>query len=108
MGLRTLDRLGVDDVMWASDYPHPDSTWPEAQKVVEEVSRELAVGDKERKGTERYRLPRALPCREVLRDASSFGPLCSHDPLGRILSAPLLARAPTSQRRAAADKRRMR
>ena len=38
MGLRTLDRLGVDDAMWASDYPHPDSTWPESQKVVEKGS----------------------------------------------------------------------
>jgi predicted TIM-barrel fold metal-dependent hydrolase len=36
VGMRTLDRLGVDNVMWASDYPHPDCTWPESQKVVEE------------------------------------------------------------------------
>ncbi len=48
VGLRTLDRLGVDNVMWASDYPHPDSTWPESQKVVEEDFRELASEDKEK------------------------------------------------------------
>ena len=36
VGLRLLDRLGTDRVMWASDYPHADSTWPESQKAIEE------------------------------------------------------------------------
>jgi hypothetical protein len=22
--------------MWASDYPHPDSTWPDSRKAIEE------------------------------------------------------------------------
>ena len=22
--------------MWASDYPHPDSTWPESRRVIED------------------------------------------------------------------------
>jgi predicted TIM-barrel fold metal-dependent hydrolase len=22
--------------MWATDYPHPDSTWPESQRVIRE------------------------------------------------------------------------
>ena len=30
----TIDLLGVHTLMWASDYPHPDSTWPESQDVV--------------------------------------------------------------------------
>ena len=25
--------LGVDNVMWANDYPHPDGTWPASQQV---------------------------------------------------------------------------
>jgi uncharacterized protein len=28
--------LGEDRVMWASDYPHADSTWPESQKAIED------------------------------------------------------------------------
>jgi uncharacterized protein len=48
VGLRTLDRLGVDNVMWASDYPHPDSTWPESQKVVETDFKDLSPEDKEK------------------------------------------------------------
>jgi predicted TIM-barrel fold metal-dependent hydrolase len=34
VGMEILDRVGVNNVMWASDYPHPDSTWPESQEVV--------------------------------------------------------------------------
>ncbi len=25
------DRIGVDNIMWASDYPHPPTTWPNSQ-----------------------------------------------------------------------------
>ncbi len=32
VGMEILDRIGVNNVMWASDYPHPDSTWPESQE----------------------------------------------------------------------------
>jgi predicted TIM-barrel fold metal-dependent hydrolase len=34
-GLRLVDTLGADRVMWASDYPHADSTWPESGKAIE-------------------------------------------------------------------------
>ena len=33
-GLRMLDALGDDRVMWASDYPHADATWPESQHAI--------------------------------------------------------------------------
>ena len=34
VGMEILDRVGADNVLWASDYPHPDCTWPESQEVV--------------------------------------------------------------------------
>lgn len=40
VGMRLLDALGADRVMWASDYPHADSTWPESQKAIEEHFRD--------------------------------------------------------------------
>jgi uncharacterized protein len=40
--LRLIDRLGDDRVMWASDYPHPDSTWPESQAAITENFRGAA------------------------------------------------------------------
>ena len=38
VGLRVVDTLGENRVMWASDYPHPDSTWPASQQAIEENS----------------------------------------------------------------------
>jgi len=34
VGLGQLATIGEDRVMWASDYPHPDSTWPHSQQVI--------------------------------------------------------------------------
>ncbi|MEE9606817.1 MAG: amidohydrolase family protein [Myxococcota bacterium] len=34
-GVSQRHRLGVNNLMWATDYPHPDSTWPNSQKVLE-------------------------------------------------------------------------
>ncbi|MGE0383172.1 MAG: amidohydrolase family protein [Gammaproteobacteria bacterium] len=35
LGISLLDRIGADSVMWASDFPHGDTTWPNSHKVVE-------------------------------------------------------------------------
>ncbi len=31
-----LHLVGVDNIMWATDYPHPDCLFPESKKVIEE------------------------------------------------------------------------
>lgn len=38
-GVRAMARLAPDNVMWGSDYPHRDGTWPFSQKVIEEQFR---------------------------------------------------------------------
>ena len=35
-GLKLLPEIGVDRVMWSSDYPHGDSTWPNSQRSIAE------------------------------------------------------------------------
>ena len=35
-GARTVGLVGEDNVMWADDYPHTDTTWPHSHKVIEE------------------------------------------------------------------------
>ncbi len=35
VGLRLLDLLGEDNVMWGSDFPHPDGVWPDSQEFLE-------------------------------------------------------------------------
>ena len=34
-GVSQRHHLGIDNLMWATDYPHPDSTWPNSQQVLE-------------------------------------------------------------------------
>jgi predicted TIM-barrel fold metal-dependent hydrolase len=29
------DRLGVENIMWSSDYPHPVSSWPHSHALVD-------------------------------------------------------------------------
>ena len=33
-GVRNRHEIGVENMMWATDYPHPDSTWPRSQEVI--------------------------------------------------------------------------
>lgn len=35
--LRTRDMIGEDRIMWGSDYPHTDSTWPCSPQVLDEM-----------------------------------------------------------------------
>ncbi len=35
VGTRLLDMLGEDNIMWGSDFPHPDGVWPDSQAFIE-------------------------------------------------------------------------
>ena len=35
IGIRLIDLLGEDNVMWGSDFPHPDGIWPDSQSFIE-------------------------------------------------------------------------
>jgi len=37
--------VGINNVMWGSDYPHPDSTWPDSQEVIHEALGNLKPAD---------------------------------------------------------------
>ena len=41
------ETLGIDNVMWSSDYPHPVSSWPHSQKVVEELFADATDAERE-------------------------------------------------------------
>jgi predicted TIM-barrel fold metal-dependent hydrolase len=38
IGIKMLDELGEDNVMWGSDFPHPDGVWPDSTEI---IAREL-------------------------------------------------------------------
>jgi predicted TIM-barrel fold metal-dependent hydrolase len=34
VGVKLLDELGEDNIMWGSDFPHPDGIWPDSQEYI--------------------------------------------------------------------------
>jgi predicted TIM-barrel fold metal-dependent hydrolase len=37
IGIRLRDAIGVDNMMWGSDYPHSESTFPQSRKILAEI-----------------------------------------------------------------------
>src|SRR5207245_863210 len=36
IGTKLIEDMGVETLMWGSDYPHGDGVWPESSKYIEE------------------------------------------------------------------------
>ena len=36
-GIRVREVIGVDKLMWGSDFPHPESTFPRSQQIIEKI-----------------------------------------------------------------------
>jgi predicted TIM-barrel fold metal-dependent hydrolase len=47
VGLNLVSFFGEGHMMWASDYPHPDSTWPNSRKIIEKETAHLAADVKQ-------------------------------------------------------------
>ena len=41
IGCKLIDDMGVETLMWGSDYPHPDGVWPESEKYISEQFKDL-------------------------------------------------------------------
>lgn len=37
VGIRLRDLIGVDNLLWGSDYPHPETTFPRTKDILEEI-----------------------------------------------------------------------
>ena len=46
LGQTLIPLLGADHFMWASDYPHPDSTFPNSQRAIDEALGKLSAEDR--------------------------------------------------------------
>jgi predicted TIM-barrel fold metal-dependent hydrolase len=33
--MHLVDQLGEDNIMWGSDFPHPDGIWPDSHEFIE-------------------------------------------------------------------------
>ena len=41
IGIRLVDEIGADNIMWGSDFPHPDGVWPDSQEYIKRELGEL-------------------------------------------------------------------
>jgi predicted TIM-barrel fold metal-dependent hydrolase len=37
LGIQLRHLIGVDNILWGSDYPHPETTWPRSRQIIEEI-----------------------------------------------------------------------
>ena len=48
LGIRLRDIIGVNNLMWGSDYPHQESTFPRSRQIIEEVLSDCAEEEREK------------------------------------------------------------
>jgi predicted TIM-barrel fold metal-dependent hydrolase len=46
--VRNRHVLGVDNLMWSTDYPHHGCDWPETRRVVEEMFRDVSADERQK------------------------------------------------------------
>ena len=46
VGLRERHHIGIDNIMWASDYPHSETTWPNSKSLTDEWFTPFGEDDK--------------------------------------------------------------
>jgi predicted TIM-barrel fold metal-dependent hydrolase len=47
LGIRDRDRIGIDQLMWGSDYPHTESTYPRSQEVLDRILAGLSEAERQ-------------------------------------------------------------
>ena len=46
LGIKHRDIIGVDNILWGSDYPHTESTWPRSRQFIESTLAECTEEEK--------------------------------------------------------------
>ena len=46
LGIRDRHIIGVDNLLWGGDYPHPESTFPRSREIIEEILAECTEEEK--------------------------------------------------------------
>ena len=48
LGIQQRDMIGVDNLMWGSDYPHVESTFPKSQEILNDILKGCSEEEKEK------------------------------------------------------------
>ena len=46
MGVRDRAIIGVENLMWGSDYPHQESTWPKSREILDQILADVPEEEK--------------------------------------------------------------
>jgi predicted TIM-barrel fold metal-dependent hydrolase len=46
MGIRDREVIGLENLMWGSDYPHQESTWPKSREILDKILAEVPADEK--------------------------------------------------------------
>lgn len=46
VGIRLRDIIGVDNLVWGADYPHPEGTWPRSREILAEILEDCSEEEK--------------------------------------------------------------
>jgi len=46
MGIRDRAIIGVENLMWGSDYPHQESTWPKSREILDTILADVPGDEK--------------------------------------------------------------
>jgi predicted TIM-barrel fold metal-dependent hydrolase len=44
IGIKLIDEVGAENIMWGSDFPHPDGIWPDSQEYIQRELGGLPAG----------------------------------------------------------------
>ena len=55
-GIETRDIIGADNIMWSSDYPHKESSWPESQKILRKILAGVPEAEQRRMTTSSFNI----------------------------------------------------
>jgi hypothetical protein len=67
IGIRLRDVIGVDNMMWGSDYPHSESTFPQSRKILAGVPGRRAGQDRRRQYRPHVQISRGAADRPCLK-----------------------------------------
>ena len=48
VGLANRELIGVDNIMWSSDYPHSETTWPDSKRLTDEWMTEIPPDERQK------------------------------------------------------------
>ena len=48
IGVRLRDIIGLDRIMWGSDYPHAESTFPESQRILDKIMQGVPQNERDK------------------------------------------------------------